>query len=294
MYQRERKKLIIPFLLPALLLYLTLVILPMGLTIFFSFTKWSGQSPDRPFAGLLNYQLMTLDPFVLIAAKNSVLFSVIGALVVFPVALFLGWALTQVHRFRSALRYIVVSPLILSIVTVSLLWRLLYNPVFGPIDSFLKLVGLKSLALPWLGDPSTALVAVVIMASWHQLGQWVLFICAGIERVPVEIQEAARVDGANEWRVFWTVTLPMLWGVLRQLFILWIVYSLKVFAEFFIMLPGGGVANSGEVMGTLIYSRAFTSYQFGFACALATSLMVTIFVTTTLVNRFTKRDVVEF
>jgi ABC-type sugar transport system permease subunit len=115
-----------------------------------------------------------------------------------------------------------------------------------------------------------------------------------MEHIPKELQESARVDGANEWQVFWGITLPLLWGVLRQLFILWIVYALKVFTEFFIMVPQGGVANTGVVMGTLIYERAFQSYQFGFACALASALMLAIFIITTVINRFTRHEVIQF
>jgi ABC-type sugar transport system permease subunit len=177
---------------------------------------------------------------------------------------------------------------------VALLWKLLYNPVFGPINGFLKFIGLGSLAIPWLGNPDTALLAVVVATAWQQLGMWVLLISAGLDRVPQEVLEAAKFDGANEWQVFWRVTMPLLWGVLRLLFILWIILSLQVFGQVWIMTPHGGAARSTDVMATLIYERAFGGLQWGFACAMATILLVVIFSFSLLTNRLTRRDTIEY
>jgi len=208
--------------------------------------------------------------------------------------MFLSWALTQNVRYRSVFRYIIIAPLMLSIVVVALLWKLLYNPVFGPINNLLHAVGLSSLALPWLGDPRTALLAVVVATVWQQLGMWVLLISAGLERIPSEIMEAARVDGANEWQLFWKITMPLLWGILRLLFILWIILSLQVFAQVYVMTPHGGAARSTEVIATLIYDRAFGSYQWGLACAMATALLITILTLSLVTNRLTQRETIEY
>lgn len=294
MYQKSRRRLVIPFLLPAFLVYTLFEFVPLILTVSYSLTGWEGHSLERPFIGLRNYLLMPRDIQFLNAARNTAIFCVSGAFILFIPALFLSWALTQRVKARAVFRYIIIAPVLLSVVVVALLWKLLYNPVFGPINNFLKLIGLGALALPWLGDTRTALLAVVVATAWQQLGMWVLLISAGLERIPHEILEAAKVDGANEWQLFWKVTLPLLWGVLRLLFILWIILSLQVFGQVWVMTPHGGAARSTDVMATLIYERAFDGLQWGFACALATFLLVVIFSFSLLVNRLTRREVIEF
>ena len=294
MYQKSRRKLVIPFLVPAFIVYTLFEFVPLALTVSYSFTNWRGHDLERPFYGLRNYLLMFNDIQFANAAKNTAIFSVAGALFLFIPAIFISWALTQKIKAKGVFRYVIIAPVLLSVVVVALLWKLLYNPVFGPINNLLKLIGLEALAIPWLGNPNTALLAVVVATAWQQLGMWVLLISAGFERVPQEVLEAAKVDGANEWQVFWKVTLPLLWGVLRLLFILWIILSLQVFGQVWIMTPHGGAARSTDVMATLIYERAFGGLQWGFACAMATTLLVVIFSFSLLTNWLTKRDTIEY
>jgi ABC-type sugar transport system permease subunit len=294
MYQKSRRRLVIPFLAPALLLYTALLFIPLVQTGWRSLTNWYGHGGERVFWGLRNYRLMFMDPQFLNAAKNTGSFALIGGVILFIPAIFVSWALTQRIRGRPIFRYIIIAPVVLSTVSVALLWKLLYDPVFGPIDSILRLIGLKQLALPWLGDPRTALLAVVIAATWQQLGTWVILLSAGLERVPVELLEAARIDGASEWKVFWKVTMPLVWGVLRLLLIVWIISSLQVFGQVYVMTPSGSVGGSTMVVGILIYERAFHSYQWGLACAMATFLMIVILVVSLVANRITKRESIEY
>ncbi|HNS51597.1 MAG TPA: sugar ABC transporter permease [Anaerolineae bacterium] len=294
MYQRSRRKLVIPFLAPALLLYTALLFIPLVQTMWRSLTNWYGHGGERVFWGLRNYRLMFMDPQFLNAAKNTGLFALSGGVILFIPAVFVSWALTQRIRGRSIFRYIIVAPVVLSTVSVALLWKLLYDPVFGPINNLLRAIGLEQLALPWLGDPRTALLAVVIAATWQQLGTWVILLSAGLERVPVELLEAARIDGASEWKVFWKVTLPLVWGVLRLLIIVWLISSLQVFGQVYVMTPAGSVGGSTTVVGILIYERAFHSYQWGLACAMATFLMIVILVVSLVANKLTKRESIEY
>ena len=294
MYQRSRRRLILPFLLPALLTYSALIFVPLALTVSYSFTNWQGHSLERPFFGLRNYLLILQDPQIWSAFQHTAIFAVSGAFVVFAPALFISWALSQKIRFKAAFRYILIAPLVLSVVAVGLLWKLLYNPVFGPINEILRLVGLDQLALPWLGDTRTVLLAVVVATAWHQLGMWILLISAALERIPRELLEAAEIDGAGPWQVFRQITLPLLWSVLRLLLILWIILSMQVFAQVWVMVPHGGAAGGAEVVATLIYKRAFASQQWGLACAVATVLLLLILAASLTLNRLTKRESIEY
>lgn len=294
MYLKSRQKLILPFLLPTFIVYTVFIFLPLFMTVSYGFTNWQGHTLDRPFYGIKNFILIFKDPQIINAIKNTGIFSISGALIIFIPALYISWALTQKIKLKRVYRYIIIAPLVLSVVVVALLWKLLYNPIFGPINNFLKLIGLDSLALVWLGDKRTALIAIVIATAWQQLGMWILLISAGLERIPNEILEAAKMDGANEWQVFWKVTMPLLWGILRLLVILWVILSLQVFAQVWVMTPHGGVGGSTEVFATIIYKRAFESTQWGLASAMATLLMLSILVITLIMNRITKRETIEF
>ena len=280
--------------MPAFFVYTTLSFFPLALTVWYSLTNWSGHSLDRPFWGVRNYILMFNDIQFINAAKHTGIFAISGMFFLLIPAVFISWALTQNIKGKGFFRYIIIVPLILSVVVMAMLWKMLYNPVFGPINNLLEAIGLGALALPWLGDTRTALLAVVVATAWRQLGMWVLLLSAGMERIPQELLEAARIDGASEWQVFWKVNFPLVWGVLRLLFILWIILSMQVFGEVWIMTPHGGAARSTEVLGTLIYSRAFGSNQWGLACAMATFLMVVIFLVSMIMNRLTRRETIEF
>jgi ABC-type sugar transport system permease subunit len=294
MYQKSRRILIIPFLLPAFLLYTLLLFNPLAQTVWLSLTNWYGHTGERIFWGLRNYKLIFMDPQFMNAAKNTILFALIGGVILFVPAMFISWALTQKIKGRGVFRFIIIAPVVLSVVSVSLLWKLLYDPVYGPINNMLKIIGLGKFALPWLGDARTALLAVIISAAWQQLGTWVILLSAGLERVPAEFMEAARIDGANESQVFWKVSMPLVWGVLRLLFIVWIISSLQVFGQVYVMTPSGSIGGSTSVIGILIYERAFHSYQWGLACAMATLLMIIILFVSLIANKLTWREAIEY
>lgn len=289
MYQKARRKLIVPFLLPAFLVYTILELVPLVLTVSYSFTNWQGMSLDKPFYGIKNYILIFMDPQIWGALKNTFFFAVTGAVVIFIPAIFISWALTQKIKLKPLFRYVIIAPLVLSTVVTSFLWKQLYNPIYGPINTLLHMIGLGSLALPWLGDSRTALIAIVVATSWQQLGMWIILITSGIERIPVELLEAARMDGANEWQVFWRITMPLVWSVLRLLCILWIILSLQVFSQVWVMVPhgAGGIT---EVISTLMYTRAFSSRQWGLASAMATLLLVLIFSASLITNYLTRQQ----
>jgi raffinose/stachyose/melibiose transport system permease protein len=119
-----------------------------------------------------------------------------------------------------------------------------------------------------------------------------LLISAGLERIPSELLEAARVDGATEWKVFWEITMPLIWSVLRLLFVVWIIESLQTFTLVYVMVTHG--TGTTEVITTLMYNRAFHSHQWGLACAMATLLLTAIFSLSLFTNWLTKRETIQY
>jgi ABC-type sugar transport system permease subunit len=290
--ERSRRRLFWPFVLPALLLYLVVLIVPMLRTIYFSFTDVT-QAATYHFVGLSNYRHALHDPFFWAAMRHTVVFTLVGGALLFGPGLFMAWSLSQPIRLRRFYRTVIFAPVVMSVLVAALLWKFLLDPNWGLINGILSHVGLGSLTRIWLGDTRTALLAVTVATIWHGIGLWVVLISAGLERIPVELFEAARIDGANDRQQFLDITLPLVWTVLANLIILWVIQAMQTFAFVFVMTKGGPI-NATEVAATYVYGIAFTSQQFGYGTALATLLMVVIFAFTVVTVRLVRREAHQF
>jgi len=227
------------------------------------------------------------------ALKNTFLITFIGGCMLFPPAVAIAWALNQRIRGEKFFRFVVFAPVVLSVAIVSLMWKFLLHPTLGLIDPALHDIGLGALAKTWLGDPSTALASVAFVSVWHGIGIWVVLLSAGFERLPTEVLEAARIDGAGEWRVFGSVMLPMLRDLFRILIVLWFVQSMQAFAFVYIMTRGGPFGST-ELVGTLSYRIAFELGDLGYAAAMGIVLVAIILVVAVILNKVLKRDALEY
>ncbi len=297
MFQQSRRRLIVPFILPQLVLYVIFVFLPLAATVFYGFTDWQGHGRPWGWAGFHNYRVMWADVNFHKAAKNAAFLTVVGGLIVFVPALFLAWTLQQPIRFHRFFQFVILSPLVIAASVAGLMWKWMYNPTQGLINPALKGLGLDSLARPWLGDPKFALTAIIIASVWHGLGTWVLLISAGIDQIPADLPDAARIDGSSDWQVFRFITLPLLWEVLRILLVLWIIQALQAFTFIFVMTGPygvGGPLGATEVMGTYVYKMSFTDFNWGYGAGLATSMLLGIRILSLLVNRLTFREAIDY
>jgi ABC-type sugar transport system permease subunit len=296
MYQQSRRKLIIPFIAPQLILYVTFVFLPLAATIFYGFTNWQGHGNAWEWHWFQNFRIIWKDANFHKAARNAVYLMIVGGIIVFIPAMLIAWMLQQPIRLHRFFQFIILSPLVIAASVAGLMWKWMYNPTQGLINPALKSIGLEELAKPWLGDPKYALTAIIIASVWHGLGTWVLLISAGIDQIPTDLPDAAKTDGSSDWQVFRFITLPLLWEVLRILLVLWIIQALQAFTFIFVMTGPygvGGPLSSTEVMGTYVYKKSFTDFKWGYASALATSMLIGIFLLSVLVNRLTFREQIE-
>lgn len=286
--ERQKRRLVIPFLLPALALYAFFMLYPAFSTFYVAVTDWDGvRAPN--LVGLRNFTGLVSDQVFRSTIGHTVEFTVLGALVLFPAALLFALA-TQRIRGGKLYRFLILAPVALSVTTAALLWKFLLNPNFGFIPAALRAVGLSSLgSFEMLGQPSTAMLAVVIATVWHGVGIWMTLFAAALERVPVELREAATLDGASAAQTFRYVVWPLIWDVTRTLLILWLIQGLQTFA-FILAMTNGGPLRSTEVIGTYLYGVAFSEGRFGYAAAIAIVLFFSILVLTLGVNRLTKRE----
>jgi ABC-type sugar transport system permease subunit len=271
--------------------------IPLVMTVAYAFTNWRGHGMTPEFIGLRNFSIILRDHLFRNAIKNSFWVVIVGGVLLFIPAIAMAWSLHEPIRFKRYFRFIILAPVVLSVSVAGLMWKWMYNPTFGLFNPALKAVGLDSLALPWMGDTRTALTAVIIASIWHGIGTWVLLLSAGLERIPSDLPEAAKVDGANDWQVFRHITIPLMWEVLRILLVLWVMQALQAFTFIFVMtgpVSVGGPMGSTEVMATYVFKNAFTDLRWAYAMALATVMLIMIFVLSSLSNRVLMRETVEF
>lgn len=292
MHRIAQRRIIVPFLLPALALLGVFFVYPLVRTVGISMNEYS-RTGRSTFAGIDQYQRLIEDTGYGNALVNTFVMTFVGGCMLFPPAVAIAWALNQRIHGERLFRFAVFAPVVLSVAVVSLMWKFLLHPTLGLINPALESMSLGFLAKTWLGDPATALPAVAFVAVWHGIGIWVVLLSAGFERLPKEVLEAGRIDGAGEWRLFRSVMLPMMRDLFRILVVLWFVQSMQAFAFVYIMTAGGPFGST-EVVGTLSYRVAFELGDLGYAAAMGVALVATILVVASLLNRLMKRDALEY
>src|SRR2546430_9049315 len=246
---------------------------PMLFVLYLSVHRWTLVDPARPFVGLANFERMFTDPVVWVSLRNTVLYVLY---VPVSIVLSLGAALA-LHRQRWAVhlaRTVFFLPYVCSVVAIALVWQWLYQADFGVINSLLSAMGLRP--LDWLGSPRTALVAVMIVSVWVQLGYQMTVFLAGLQGVPQAYLDAARGDGASVWQRFWRVSFPLLKPVTLFVLVTGIIGSVPGFS-FSYVLTDGGPLHATDVMAYRIYQTAWELLQLGYASALSLLLFVVLF-----------------
>ena len=293
MYRRDQWKLVVPFIVPSLIIYGVLVIYPYIQAFYLSLTFWRGVSKNIEFIGLSNFQKLVNDPVFWLSMRNNLTFLVLGGLGTLVVALLIAAVLTSNVRGREVYRVVYFFPYAMSVVAVAVLWMFIYNPQFGILKNFMKAIGLGALTRPWLGDSETALYAVILTFIWASVGFYMVLFMAGIQNIPVDLQDAARVDGASRLQGFVNVTMPLLWEVVKTATVFAIIGGLNQFALTQIMTMGGP-SHSSEVVGTYLYAKAFNENNFGYGASMAVSLFILTLAITLLSQRFMRREVIEY
>jgi raffinose/stachyose/melibiose transport system permease protein len=264
----------LPFLLPALLIYGLFALYPMVDALWLSFFDWDGVSADREWVGLENYvQIFTRDPVFWTAVQNSLVWVVLSLIIPTAIGLAFAVALDQKLRGRNVLRAALYLPAIIASIAVATMWSWMYNPIFGLVNATMEAMGLEGLIQDWLGDPDVALYSVLVAYVWQSTGVAMVLFLAGLQNVPSELKEAARVDGANHRQTFRAVTFPALMPTFVVVTVLSIISSLKVF-DLVYGMTGGGPAQSTQVLALWSYTQSFRLHDYGNGMAVAMVLLV--------------------
>lgn len=270
---RQRRR-VLPMLIPAVAIYGTFLLYPALSTFWVALTNWNGLTAPN-YVGLANFSGLLHDSGLRAAVEHTVQFVVVGGLVLFPLAFFFAYT-TEHVRFGKTYRFFILLPIALSVTTAALLWKFALNPNFGFVDAVLRSIGLDALGhFQWLGNTSTAMLMVIFATIWSGAGIWMLFLASAISRVPPAVREAAMMDGASPTQIFWRIIVPNVWPVTKTLILLWVVLGSQAFG-FIVAMTGGGPIGSTQVIGTYLYTAAFTDHRYGYASAIAVALAIVV------------------
>lgn len=255
---------IVVFLLPALAIYTLFMIYPLLSSLWLSLNNKSAGG-DAVFVGLANYvRLFTAPEFAATfwnALKNNVIFFAVHMVAQNPIGLLLAVLLTRRLAGTAIYRTVIFVPTVLSVVIVGFAWKLILNPAWGVAPSLLAGVGLEGLFQPWLGLESTSLITLALISVWQNIGIPMMLFLAALLRIPEEFYEAARVDGASAWRIFWQIQLPLILPTLGIVSVLTFVGNFNAFD--LIYATQGALAGpnfASDILGTFFY-RTFFGFQ---------------------------------
>ncbi len=277
---------IVLFLVPAFILYIVLVVIPIFKSLEFSFFRWDGLGALENFVAFDNYISIFKDRIFWGSFSNNLFLVFFSIITQMPFAILLAIALTSKIKGKSFLRTMYFAPQIISTVATGYLFYYIFEPTFGLLNETLKLIGLQNFTQGWLGEPKLALLSVLFVISWRFVGFYMVLFMAAIEGISNELFEAARIDGCTKFQVVRKITLPLLSGTLKTACILSIVGSIKYFDLVWIM-TAGGPAHASELIATYMYKKTFLSWEMGYGSALAFILFIIAFSLSIIFMRLT-------
>jgi multiple sugar transport system permease protein len=257
---------------PALLLLLALSVLPLVNLFYTSFfnVSWSGGHSSLASAGLGNYRALAGDTLFRAGLFNTVVFAVFAVGGQMLCGFVLALLCNQVTRGRILYRTIFILPILVPGIVVGAIWKLLLNFDFGLVNQAIALVGIDP--VNWLGSASTALASVIFVDIWHWTPFCFLLFLVGLQSLPLDVYEAAKIDGATVWQELVYVTLPMMLPTIMVTFAFRLVLAFKVFDEVY-LLTGGGPGTATQVVSYTLYQRFFREDQTGYGSAMSVAVI---------------------
>ena len=256
------------FLFPALLLFCLFYLYPMVKGFQISLTHYSPLGTSEP-VGWDNYEKAFGDSFFWQTVVNAVAFTLASIVIGFWPPIFLAILLNEITRGKGMMKVMYLLPFVIPVVPAANLWRWMFDDGFGVFNSILQsLSGDPHLQVGWLSDPRWALLSIVVMFVWKNMGWFMLIYYASLQNLPDELYEAAELDGASIQKKMISITLPYLLPVIQVLLIIQVLTTFQIFTEVYVMTNGGPM-HSTEVIGTYIYKTAFGNMDLGYASAMA-------------------------
>lgn len=270
------------FLFPAMGAIFLFFFIPVVASLFMSFTDFDiyslGDISKVRFVGFKNYIELFKHPLFWKALGNTAYFVFIGGPLSIFVSLMAALLInSKMLKFKSFFRLAYFLPVVTTLVAIAIVWRYVYHPEFGLMNYFLRIFGIKP--VDWLGDPRFAMPAIILMAVWKNFGYNMIIFTAGLQNIPGELYEASWIDGANKWKQFIHVTLPLLSPTTLFVSITTMIGYFQLFAEPYVMTQGGPL-NSTLSIVLLMYNEGFKWWKMGYSASIAFTLFFIVLIIT--------------
>lgn len=290
---RRNKIAICIFMLPAVVLFAMIIIIPICMSSYYSVLDWNGITKGI-FVGLDNFRELFTSKSAGFSKTlmNAMLLAVLSTFIQLPISLFFAITLGKGVKGEKFFVAVFFIPVLISTTVIGQLWLKIYNPDYGIVNAGLRFLGLDNLTNVWLGDQDTALFAVFIPILWQYVGYHMLLMYAGVKSISPELREAAKIDGATEWGIARHVTIPLLKPIIRICVIFAVTGSLKAF-DLIYVLTNGGPAHASEVPSTLMVSMIFGRNRYGFGSAIAILIIFLCFFFAILIRKLFRTEEVE-
>jgi len=269
------------FLMPAVLLILALSIFPLVFSLVLAFMSWdlSRLEGGVRFIGLKNFATLVSDPRFWNTARVTVFFVVGSVGLQYLLGLGLALLLNQEIYFRRFFRVAFLVPMMLTPAAVGYVGRMLFNESMGPINDIIQHLG--GPLIPWLSNSRLALPSLILLDTWEWVPFMTIVLLAGLQSLPIEVFECARVDGANEWKIFSNITLPMLAPVSITVILIRALEAFKLF-DIVMVMTGGGPGTATETVTMYAYTVGMKNGNLGYASAIAYSLLIMVIIFSTI------------
>ena len=261
-----------PFVIPALVVVLAVIVFPWAFTIWMSLNEWKVGAPTT-FVGLANYIRLPNDPRFVEAVEHTLTYTALSVLLPLVFGTFAAVVFHANFRGRGVLRAIFIMPMMATPVAIALVWTMMFHPQLGVLNYLLSLVGLPPQL--WVFHPATVIPSLVLVETWQWTPLVMLIVLGGIAAIPTEPYESAQIDGASLWQMFRYITLPL---ITPFLFIAAMIRTIDAVKSFDIIfaITQGGPGSASETVNLYLYSVAFTYYDLGYGSAIAVILFLLI------------------
>ncbi|PLS18749.1 sugar ABC transporter permease [Bacillus sp. M6-12] len=291
--RNEKKKLIIPYILPAVALYLVFFIGPAIYGVWISFNEWNGFTENMTFVGLKNYIKIFGDPIYWQSFGNMMLILFVGGIFVLLIGFLFTALMSQGVAAKKAIRAIIFFPQIIAPIALAVVWNYLYRFDIGFFNSILTAIGMDP--VNWTG-PKNIMNSALISIIWYSTGFYAIILLAGVDKIPNTIFEAARVEGASTFQIFRKITIPLIWDVISIAIILWGINAIRLFDFLFAFggpEPPTRIWNTAMYQFILGFGQRTPIYQLGYSSAIAVSMVIIVMLFVVTGRKVFKREVYE-
>lgn len=275
------------FMLPAFIIYISVIVFPVFYSLYISFHSGTGIG-SMSFVGLKNYTQLASDPVFWMSLKHTVIWIVLTVCVTMTVSLMFAVLLNKEFRGRTFFRAFFYFPSVIAIIAVAIIWRWIYNPQIGFINQFFKLLGINY-SQTWLSNEKTVIIALFIAALWQAVGQPMILFLAGLQGISPEVMEAASIDGANGVQKFFRITIPLLKDTFVTVICTLVIAAMKVY-DIVKGLTDGGPNNASQMLATYMYNQVFQYNNVGYGTAIAIVMVVIMMFVIVPYLSFTARE----